>query len=233
MKNVTGSHTVPEVAEKYEKQEGTYQYAKAFVNELEVRKSALLQRLDELTIVRNSQLLRAESEQEAQLRSAAGDARAAAQPARWSRVAACSRVTQTLARLRQLLEYLSTVFVSAGLVEPPPAHDPADTESHLHSLLATAGAGVSALMASLRGTEPERAQRAAAAAAFLMTRSEHRVSKRRTQLEDDTARDDIGYVGTDGDTTGDDAVPSRAAIKRQAHMILMARQKSGSRSRKK
>ena len=234
LKTVTGSHTVPEVADKFEQQESTHEYAKSSVNELEVRKSALLRRSEELNIIQNSLQFRAETEQEVLLRTASGDSQAASR-GRWNRLAAYRRVTQALVRLRQLLGYLTTVFISSGLLPPQSEkHDSSDTAAHLRALLASTSAGVTALMSSL-GPDPERTQQAAAAAAtLLMTRSEQRVHRRRAQLEPhDAVRDDIGYVGTDGDTTGDDTVPSRAALKRQAHLILMTKQKSGSRGRKK
>ena len=232
LKNVTGSHTVPEVAEKFEEQESTCQQTKSFVSELEVRKAALLQRLEALNTIHSSLLYRRETEQDAKLRTASGDSKAA-HHGRWSRLAASSRVTQTLARLRQLLEYLQTVFVDAGLIQPPPARDASGTAAHLRALLVTTSAGAAALMASVEPARGERSAAAAAAAALLMTPSERHVQRCRAQLERNTAGDEFGYVGTDGDTTGDDAVPSRADIKRQAHLILMTRQKSGCRGRKK
>lgn len=238
LEQVTGTINVKGLVARYEAQEATSEHLKAFVNELEAKKAVLLKTLEELNSDRSELCFTSESEESRMLKIASGDYKTtldASAGNRWSLIAANSRVTQSLSRLRQLLEYLVDVFASEGLIQPPAPHDLTDTELHLRTVLSAAGAGVQALMGQLGNTDPVRAQRAAAAARFLMTRSEERLKKPRAVVEGDDADDDLPFGGglDDGDTTGDDAaVPSRAAIKQQAQVILQAKQKSGF-SRKK
>ncbi|XP_037076439.1 uncharacterized protein LOC119097514 [Pollicipes pollicipes] len=238
LEKVTGTVRVEDVVKIFETQGATEEHLKAFANELEAKKVALLNKLRMLGNVSAASVYKVRTENDDMLRTASGDCKAALAAAsehRWSQVAANNRVTQALARLRQLLEYLVEAFISDGVITPPELPDANVTERYLTALLEAAGRGVADLMAGL-GDETGRAQRAAAAVQFVMTPAEKRQRRVRASLASSPGADELTCsVGFDeGDTTGDDAsVPSREVIKRQAQLLLQAKQKSGGSRRRK
>lgn len=230
LQEVTGSHSIKEVAERYEAQEDTYEHLQSMVKEMEVKKRDMLRRLEALKVERNAALYHDQLEEDALLQTAVEEHdRAASLTAEstWSTLAASNRVTQVLARLRQLLEYLAGAFAHADLMKAPPKRlARLETDQYLPAMLELVVSGAGHLMARLGAEEPDAALRRAAAARFALTRSEERVT--RTPRPSLAVNAGLVTSTDEGETTGDDvAMPARVVMKHQAHLIVQAKIKAG------
>ncbi|KAF0292699.1 hypothetical protein FJT64_009318 [Amphibalanus amphitrite] len=226
LREVTGSHDIQGVVQCFETQRDTSQHLQSLVKEMEVKKVQLLHRMEELTVQRSAAVFHDQAAADGALQRATERRRAhdaAAAGTDWSALAAANRVTQALARMRQLLEYLVTSLSRASLVPAPPrAVSRLETAAYLTEMLQLAAAGVSKLMERLEGQEPDEVLQRAARAKFSLTHSEEKFSTRQPPALVAAPASD------DGDTTGDDVqMATRAVMKRQAHLIVQAKLKAG------
>ena len=226
LREVTGSHNVQGVVQCFETQRDTFQHLQSLVKEMEVKKAELLDRVEQLTVCRNAAVFHDQAAEDGVLRQVTKQRQhhdTTAAETEWSSLAATVRVTQALARLRQLLEYLVTSLSRASLVPAPPRSvSRLETAAYLTELLRLAGIGVSQLMEKLDGQEVDETLQLAARARFSLTRSEEKLSTRPPP----TLR--LTEASDDGDTTGDDVqMATRVVMKRQAHLIVQAKLKAG------
>ena len=226
LREVTGSHDIQGVVQCFETQRDTFQHLQSLVKEMEVKKVQLLQRMEQLSVERNAAVFHDQAAEDGALHRADEQRRArdaAAASTGWSALAAANRVTQALARLRQLLEYLVSSLARASLVPAPPRTVcRLETAAYLTEMLRLAGVGVSQLMERLDGQEPDEVLQRSARAKFALTRSEEKFSTRQPPTLG------LAQASDDGDTTGDDAqMATRAVMKRQAQLIVQAKLKAG------
>ena len=231
LREATGSHSIHGVVECFETQRDTFLHLRSLVKEMEVKKACLLRRLKQLSVQQSVAVFHDQDTADGALQQATEQRRAHHRTVAknsWSVLAATNRVTQVLARLRQLLEYLVTSLAQASLVPAPPqAVSRLETGPHLKEMLRLASGGVKQLMERLGDEEPDEVLQRAARLNFALTRSEEKVTTRPPPT--------LGRIeaSEDGDTTGDDVrMATRISMKRQAQLIVQAKLKAGYRKKK-
>lgn len=230
LQDCTATHSVPQAVSRFEEQRDKFQHLRAMVRELEARKLGCVSRLSELSVVKSATICHDQHAEDAELEEAVEQHQlvvAMAHTQRWSVLAASSRVTQALVRLRQLLEYLVAALVAADMLRRPPRRmSVLGTEEYLPALLQLTMTGAAQLMATVGHEEADRTLQRAAAAQFTLTRSEERV---KTLAGPATlAASELAAPTDEGETTGSEVVlAGRHAMKESAQLMAQAKIKAG------